>query len=339
MNAAATGAPGEITCAACHAGGSGGGSLQLEIINGPTTFQPGVTYTLRASLQAPGALVGGMQIVALDGNNTVGQWLAPTGMRALSVSTFGNAARDYLEHSSPKQATSQGLVSWVFDWKAPVTLGHNPVFYASSVAANDDFTPNGDRVFQSYFSMGSLPVEWGSFELKALPGAVTISWETLAEINTQSFEVQRSLDGDGFETLTSLAAEGEAARYQWTDRNPAIGKEIFYRIKQTDIDGQFAFTEVKQVKLGELDDGLSAMYPSVVTEGRPISFEFNAEASTQLRINIQQLDGRSIISQVKDLGPGLNYGTLATGQLKRGQYVVVFSTKNVKEVKRFFILD
>ncbi|MEZ4688395.1 MAG: choice-of-anchor V domain-containing protein [Bacteroidia bacterium] len=108
MNAAATGAPGEITCSACHAGGSGGGSLQLEIVNGPNGYVPGATYTLHASLQANGAEVGGMQIVTLDGNSSIGQWIAPSGMRAVTVSTFGNAPRDYLEHSAPQQANSRG---------------------------------------------------------------------------------------------------------------------------------------------------------------------------------------------------------------------------------------
>jgi hypothetical protein len=339
MNAAATGAPGEISCAACDAGGSGAGSLQLEVVNGPNGFQPGATYTLRASIQAPGALTGGIQIVALDAGTTIGKWVAPPSMRTLSVSSFGIPSRDYLEHSVPKSIDNNGFVSWDFDWEAPVSQGHSPVFYAAAVASNNDFTSNGDLVLQNYYSLSSLPVRWGEFDLETKANTVVLRWETLDEKHTHQFEIQRSLDGHGFETLGRLPAEGKAATYRWVDQEPLVQREIFYRIKQTDIGGQFAFSEIKRIRLEDLSDGLLNCYPSMVVAARPIHYAFRASEHGELSLELQQMDGTLVASETVTLQQGVNKGMLTTQGIKRGSYVLIFSYKNQHKAQRIIVYE
>ncbi|MEZ4688396.1 MAG: hypothetical protein R3B47_20740 [Bacteroidia bacterium] len=194
-------------------------------------------------------------------------------------------------------------------------------------------------MFQTWFSMGSLPVEWGDFELKANHGIVSLFWETLKEENTQSFEVQRSIDGHGFETLASLPAEGKAALYEWADYHPYMQKEIFYRIRQSDQNGQYAFSEVKRILLENLPEGLSVMYPNMVQTGQEARFEFFANENSQLTIDLQQMDGKRLFSKNIQLQPGMNLGRIETQGLKRGQYVVIFHTDNFQEAKRLFVME
>lgn len=340
MNVAATGAPGEVSCTACHTGPTSAGSLQLDIVQGPNVYTPGATYQLRASLTAQGSLTGGIQLLALHKDTSMGNWIPPTNMRSVHLSTFNNPTRQYLEHSNPKAANSQGVTTWNFEWTAPLTQGILPVFYASSVATNDDYTPGGDRVYQTFLSFASLPVTWGEFALKEARGGVSISWETEEEVNNDMFQVQRSLDGHIFNTLTHVPSAGNASsttQYSWKDSNPIYGQEIFYRIKQVDINGLFSFSEIKQLTLDGADYGLINCYPNLVKRGDLIHFTYTSQKNTTLEVLAQSMDGRSVTVDQLALDAGTSIRTINTQALQTGRYSFIFKLEDIVEMRTVYV--
>ena len=66
---------------------------------------------------------------------------------------------------------------------------------------------------------------------------------------TDHYEIQRSTDNSGFETIANVAAAGESQTmryYSTTDSKPAIGIN-YYRLKEIDKDGHFYISPVVTV--------------------------------------------------------------------------------------------
>lgn len=90
-------------------------------------------------------------------------------------------------------------------------------------------------------SASPLPVEFGGVGLKwSDENRVEITWTTLHEVNNDYFTIQFSEDGKNFQSLYKINSNGYSQ--QKVDylafHEPGKGREFFYRIKQTDLDGQ-----------------------------------------------------------------------------------------------------
>ena len=127
-----------------------------------------------------------------------------------------------------------GLISWEgnFTNNSNIYDMHNNLVYSSGQVP----------VGSSYdFNNGALPIKLISFELNQIDGNVVISWQTALEINNDYFEIQRSVDGQTFETIATMVGAGNSTRplsYTTTDPDPLDGL-AYYRLKQTDYDGQY----------------------------------------------------------------------------------------------------
>lgn len=113
----------------------------------------------------------------------------------------------------------------------------------------------------SPFSLGSassinvLPVKWLSFNAVAGDGDVELQWATASEQFNDYFEVQRSSDGISFTEIGSVYSKATNAgnsskelHYDFTDGQPLDGTS-YYRLKQTDINGDFEYSETIPVQL------------------------------------------------------------------------------------------
>jgi hypothetical protein len=108
----------------------------------------------------------------------------------------------------------------------------------------------------SFYGEGciSLPVVWGAFSILFEPTTkqVKLSWETTKEWETSHFEVERSLTGmEGYTTIGEITAVGYSdliSSYQFEDKIlPNHSGFIYYRIKQVDMNGKYAYSEIARV--------------------------------------------------------------------------------------------
>lgn len=118
----------------------------------------------------------------------------------------------------------------------------------------------------------SLPVTMTSFDLIAQSDAVRLEWVTSAEINNEGFEVQKSYDGNSFETIAFVEGNGTTnsqSSYEYTDFK-LESNIIYYRLQQFDYDGNYEFTETKKIQIN--NSGVEApkmlLYPSHVTHNK-----------------------------------------------------------------------
>jgi hypothetical protein len=97
----------------------------------------------------------------------------------------------------------------------------------------------------------SLPITLTEFKVLNNNKSINIIWQTASEINNDYFSIERSSDGKNFNVLDIVKGNGNSNKinhYSTIDENPLPGLN-YYRLKQTDYDGTFTFSEVKSVNV------------------------------------------------------------------------------------------
>jgi hypothetical protein len=114
---------------------------------------------------------------------------------------------------------------------------------------------DGDR-----FTIGNtnfalpLPIQLTSFDAIAQQAEVKLKWSTSSELNNDFFTVQRSQDAEQWQDVIRINGainSNERIDYETTDGLPFSGVS-YYRLKQTDLDGQYSYSSVRRVEITEL---------------------------------------------------------------------------------------
>ena len=95
-----------------------------------------------------------------------------------------------------------------------------------------------------------LPLQWLGFTAVNCSGDACLEWQTENEQNTSHFEIEKSTDGSNFIKIQSQTSKNSPGRhsYNTTDRTPVFGSN-FYRIKQVDLDGTYAYSNIVSVSI------------------------------------------------------------------------------------------
>lgn len=111
-----------------------------------------------------------------------------------------------------------------------------------------------------------LPVDLLHFSAHAKADHVELSWATASEINNDFFTIERSKDGYVFETVATVYGAGnsnEIIHYQINDDTAYTGAS-YYRLKQTDFDGTFSYSDLVNVEM--VANVQFRVYPNPVSE-------------------------------------------------------------------------
>lgn len=101
-----------------------------------------------------------------------------------------------------------------------------------------------------------LPIELLSFTGKSTPSGNQLNWITATELNNDFFTLERSENGKDFYSITEVAGAGNSTtikKYLFLDRNVDEGL-FYYRLKQTDFDGQFSYSSTIAINRLKLQD-------------------------------------------------------------------------------------
>ena len=109
----------------------------------------------------------------------------------------------------------------------------------------------------------ALPVELLYFTGKRLEGRNLLEWETASEIDASHFELERSRDGQTFNFIGEILANGNtnlSTTYSFTDEAPSMSRD-YYRLKMVDLDGSYAYS--KMVIIDQEQEESARVYPSI----------------------------------------------------------------------------
>lgn len=173
-----------------------------------------------------------------------------------------------------------------------------------------------------------LPVIFSSFNTSRNNSLVILKWETATEINNKGFFIEKSINGDWHQVafVPTQTIDGNSTAnlsYQFTDNNNTKGISQ-YRIKQTDIDGQFKYSEVRAVR-GNEQEAKTTVFPNPSIDGN-VTVLF-ADAAVR-EIMITDMAGRT----VKQWN-GYNGNSLSVTNLTPGMYTVRSINRETTEMQ------
>jgi|GEM_PF-6459373 len=146
----------------------------------------------------------------------------------------------------------------------------------------------------------TFPIELLHFEANLNDlNQVELRWRTAMEVGNAMFTIERSLDGIFFETIKGIPGAGYSSSprdYMALDEAP-YPNVTYYRLKQTDYDGQFAYSHIVNVYFDAAEPKM-AIYPSPTTQDQ---IYFNILAfDGSVDVTLLDIQGREMShSQVK----------------------------------------
>lgn len=131
-------------------------------------------------------------------------------------------------------------------------------------------------IYTSYFCSNpiALPIELISFTGSCDLQNTRLEWSTASEINNDYFSIERSLDVINWKLVSKVEGAGNSnsiKNYSYIYKEPT--HEIYYyRLKQTDFNGQFEHSDI--IATNKCDDDLTelAIYPNPANEAINLSY-------------------------------------------------------------------
>lgn len=136
----------------------------------------------------------------------------------------------------------------------------------------------------------SSAVQFSNMTATVESNAGKLVWSTLMERNSKHFEIERSLDDEGYTSLGKVSGAGlgqtnQEKKYEYFDETlkDVLMPRVFYRIKQVGVDGKIHTSEPIEYQLG-LDIGLYAKIESMETNKMTVRYAADVSDSMKIRI-------------------------------------------------------
>lgn len=206
---------------------------------------------------------------------------------------------------------------------AASTDAQSPTTSTYSAGGVDYYTLEATFTHFSQFAIGLgaafLPVELIDFSAKKTDKSdIQVTWKTATEINNDYFLLERSSDGERFEEIAKIKGQGTIYTnysYQFLDNAPINGIN-YYRLKQVDLDGQFAYSEIISEKIGS--QTTISVRPNLVKN--EMTVELDEISKTDILLEIYDLQGRLVLTnQIEQGATAINLELI---ELPQGTYVL-----------------
>ncbi|OGX82178.1 hypothetical protein BEN48_17660 [Hymenobacter glacialis] len=139
--------------------------------------------------------------------------------------------------------------------------------------SSSNFSLASTSTDENFPFVNPLPVTLARFAAALAPAGVHVTWATATEKNNDRFEVQRSANGQSFQTIGTVKGQGNSSslrEYAFVDSRPFAGQS-YYRLRQVDIDGTVSYSPVAVVASRSGQEALAYPNPSTGTMKLPAS--------------------------------------------------------------------
>ncbi|MEO6722110.1 MAG: T9SS type A sorting domain-containing protein, partial [Ferruginibacter sp.] len=121
-----------------------------------------------------------------------------------------------------------------------------------------------DRFRVTFKTTSVLPVTYTDVTARQKGKDIEVNWKVEEQLNIDHYEIEKSFDGRNFVKAGTQAVTGTTtSTYNWVDVNATAG-DNYYRIRNVDRNGSYAYSKVVSVKMGSTP-GSMVVYPNPVT--------------------------------------------------------------------------
>ena len=195
------------------------------------------------------------------------------------------------------------------------------------------------------FQRGILPIELLSFDAEVSGEKnIRIHWTTAQENNNDFFTIERSSTGTNFREISEIPGAGNSSKelsYEIYDNDPLEGP-AFYRLKQTDYDGNYEYFNIVSVKLEtngtEINGCVNtiSIFPNPCLGACEVTIS-QCEENTENDVKIQVLDvfGHIVSSEAprKQADGSFTYSINTSNNFPPGIYILKGIGSNAKSQK------
>lgn len=180
-----------------------------------------------------------------------------------------------------------------------------------------------------------LPVTGLNLSAERIEENILLSWSTASEINNSHFEIQRNLDAGNWQewehigTVNGNGTTNQISNYQFTDHQlrtqNVLPGTVYYRLKQVDYDGNFAYSEPVRVS-GNREEEIKVFPNPFVDE---ITLSRDSKWPTQ--IDIYDMFGNLLHKEIMQAKQ--ETAVISFKQLQEGIYLLKIDDQIYKLIK------
>ncbi|MBA3664869.1 MAG: T9SS type A sorting domain-containing protein [Bacteroidetes bacterium] len=195
---------------------------------------------------------------------------------------------------------------------------------------------SGANCTYSMSATNTIPLPIGLMKFEALKGQgyVALNWTTATEHNNDFFTIEKTRDGTIFETVAIVDGAGSSNKqidYAYNDLNPVKGI-TYYRIKQTDYDGSFSYSQMRAVEYtGAGNPGFSVV-PNPSNSFSSAQLLFNDLSAQDLNLSVCDISGKVIYT-----ASFKGNNSFMLPQFPPGFYIVQLKNDNFSQTKRMIV--
>jgi hypothetical protein len=210
-------------------------------------------------------------------------------------------------------------------WESHGTFSYSGGYYTQSgITSFSEFTLAGNS------AENPLPIELLYFNASKLFNHVQLQWATASECNNHFFTVERSADLKAWGVVGNVDGAGNSSTintYSLMDTE-IISGTTYYRLKQTDFDGRFKYSEIVSVSNNQIGGKGIELYPNPNN-----GLLMVAGVTSQAQVTVYDIVGQLVIDT--QLQPGHSSVDLR-GQ-PNGVYFVTVIMGEVKTTRKIIL--
>ena len=188
-----------------------------------------------------------------------------------------------------------------------------------------------------------VPVELLAFNASVIGSQVQLLWSTASELNNLGFEIQRSVnDQVNFSTVAFVDGNGNSTEVNYYSfiNDPRLSgvNQIFYRLKQVDLDGTFSYSDIVNVTYDvPAEYVLSQNFPNPFNPSTRINYFVPKESF--VNIKVYDFLGREVETLVNELKPTGSYEiSFDASELPSGTYYYTMIAGGYSITKKMIVL-
>ncbi len=185
---------------------------------------------------------------------------------------------------------------------------------------------------------GALPVELIGFKLKCTSTGSLINWATASEMNNDYFTVEKSTDMKDWRVVTTIAGAFNSNNekfYTAEDSTMSPDQITYYRLKQTDFDGQFKYFDVLSILCSFKNDQLEIIGLNV--SDNKINTIIKTNGLSETNISLLDMNGQIIASEKIMPVKGANINSIDVPQIQTGVYFLMVTQNGERAIKKIYL--
>lgn len=185
----------------------------------------------------------------------------------------------------------------------------------------------------------TFPIELLSFGATRNNDQVVLNWETAFEENNDFFTIERSHDARSFIAVGKVNSKGnsqKAQTYQFTDERPMRNTSNFYRLKQTDLDGSFSYSQIVEVGM---EDHTFDFFPNPARRGEKLNVYLNMKTQSNVTLQLINTMGQVLAAKNINATAGSSTHQLDLENISQGYYLLALDNGKERIVKKVIVTN